>query len=68
MAKKGQTFNRYSEEFKHHAVMKYVNGSKSYKVLAEEWGESVTAASLKCGLRNGKMESRLMSVKDSLIF
>lgn len=38
MAKKGQTFNSYSEEFKHNAVMKYVNGSKSYKVLAEELG------------------------------
>jgi transposase-like protein len=38
MAKKGQTFNSYSEEFKLNAVMKYVNGSKSYKVLAEELG------------------------------
>lgn len=38
MAKKGQTFHSYSEEFKHHAVMRYVNGSKSYKVLAEELG------------------------------
>lgn len=38
MAKKGQTFNSYSEEFKHNAVMKYVNGSKSYKALAEELG------------------------------
>ncbi|KAF0817146.1 MULTISPECIES: transposase [Cytobacillus] len=38
MAKKGQTFNSYSEEFKHNAVIKYVNGSKSYKVLAEELG------------------------------
>jgi hypothetical protein len=44
---KGQTFNKYSEEFIHNTVMKYVNGSKSYKVLAEV-GESVTAASLKC--------------------
>lgn len=56
-----------TEVFKHHAVMKYVNGSKGNKVLAEEWGEFITAASLKCGLRNGKMESPLMSVKDSLI-
>jgi transposase len=38
MAKKGQTFNSYSEEFKHNAVMRYVNGSKSYKVLSEELG------------------------------
>lgn len=38
MAKKGQTFKSYSEEFKHNAVMRYVNGSKSYKVLAEELG------------------------------
>ncbi|WP_342026038.1 hypothetical protein AADC60_08105 [Cytobacillus pseudoceanisediminis] len=67
MAKKGQTFNSYSEEFKHNAVMRYPNGSKSYKVLTEEWG-SVTVASLKCGLRNGKMEYRLMSVKESLTF
>ncbi|WP_413227171.1 transposase [Cytobacillus oceanisediminis] len=37
-AKKGQTFNSYSEEFKHNAVMRYVNGSKSYKVLSEELG------------------------------
>ncbi|RLQ94271.1 helix-turn-helix domain-containing protein [Falsibacillus albus] len=38
MAKKGQTFNNYSDEFKLKAVMKYVNGSKSYTVLAEELG------------------------------
>ncbi|SFC67485.1 Helix-turn-helix domain-containing protein [Bacillus sp. OV322] len=38
MAKKGQTFNTYSDEFKLKAVMKYVNGSKSYKALAEEMG------------------------------
>jgi transposase InsO family protein len=38
MAKKGQTFCQYPEEFKLKAVMKYVNGSKSYKQTAEELG------------------------------
>jgi transposase len=38
MAKKGQRFNSYTEEFKRKAVMKYINGSKSYKVLANELG------------------------------
>ncbi len=38
MAKKGQTFRQYTEEFKLKAVMKYVNGSKSYKQTAEELG------------------------------
>ncbi|WP_248737889.1 IS3 family transposase, partial [Neobacillus rhizosphaerae] len=38
MAKKGQQFQRYTNEFKLNAVMKYVTGSKSYKVLADELG------------------------------
>ncbi len=38
MAKKGQQFQRYSNEFKQKAVLAYVNGSKSYKVVAEEMG------------------------------
>ncbi|MCF6137410.1 transposase [Pseudalkalibacillus berkeleyi] len=38
MAKKGQRFQTYTNEFKQDAVMKYVNGSKSYKALAEELG------------------------------
>lgn len=38
MAKKGQQFQSYTDEFKLNAVMKYINGSKSYKVLAEELG------------------------------
>ncbi|WP_245917529.1 hypothetical protein [Bacillus canaveralius] len=38
MAKRGQTFNSYADEFKLNAGMKYVNGSKSYQVLADEWG------------------------------
>lgn len=38
MAKKGQQFNRYTDEFKLNAVMKYINGSKSYKVMADELG------------------------------
>lgn len=38
MAKKGQQFQRYSNEFKQKAVLAYVNGSKSYKVVAEELG------------------------------
>lgn len=38
MAKKGQLFQRYTDEFKLNAVMEYMNGSKSYKVLADELG------------------------------
>ncbi|WP_404800823.1 transposase [Guptibacillus algicola] len=38
MAKKGQMFQQYTDEFKHNAVMKYINGSKSYKALSEELG------------------------------
>lgn len=38
MAKKGQQFQTYTDEFKLSAVMKYINGSKSYRVLAEELG------------------------------
>ena len=64
-AKKGQTFNTYSEEFKHNAVMRYVNGSKSYKVLSEELGIR-HCSQLKVWVKKGKMEYRLMSVKESL--
>lgn len=38
MAKKGQTFQTYSEEFKLKAVRAYVEGSASYKVVAEREG------------------------------
>lgn len=38
MAKKGQEFKKYTNEFKLNAVMKYVNGSKSYKVIADDLG------------------------------
>lgn len=38
MAKKGQEFQCYTDEFKLKAVMKYTNGNKSYAVLAEELG------------------------------
>lgn len=38
MARKGQTFRHYTEEFKLKAVEMYENGSKSYKALAEELG------------------------------
>jgi transposase len=38
MAKKGQTFQTYSEEFKLKAVRAYVEGSASYKVIAEQEG------------------------------
>ena len=38
MAKKGQLFQSYTDEFKLNAVMKYINGSKSYKVMADELG------------------------------
>ncbi|SEL27134.1 transposase [Paenibacillus sp. OK003] len=38
MAKKGQTFQTYTEEFKLNAVRSYVEGSSSYKVVAEREG------------------------------
>jgi transposase-like protein len=36
MAKKGQTFNQYTEEFKLAAVQEYMKGSSSYKTVAEK--------------------------------
>jgi transposase len=36
MAKKGQTFNQYTEEFKLAAVQEYLKGSSSYKLVAEK--------------------------------
>lgn len=36
MAKKGQIFQIYTEEFKLEAVKAYVEGSSSYKVVAEQ--------------------------------
>lgn len=38
MAKKGQIFQSYTDEFKLKAVMQYLNGSKSYEAMAEELG------------------------------
>jgi len=38
MAKKGQTFHTYTEEFKLKAVRAYLEGSSSYKVVAEREG------------------------------
>lgn len=38
MAKKGQIFQTYTEEFKLKAVRAYVEGSSSYKVVAEREG------------------------------
>jgi transposase len=38
MAKKGQRFKNYTDEFKLKAVLQYVNGSKSYQILANELG------------------------------
>ncbi|PKG21622.1 transposase [Niallia nealsonii] len=38
MAKKGQEFQHYTDEFKLKAVMKYINGNKSYAILSEELG------------------------------
>jgi transposase len=38
MAKKGQQFKRYSDDFKQKAVIKYLNGSKSYEKAADELG------------------------------
>lgn len=38
MAKKGQTFQSYTEEFKLEAVRAYLQGSSSYKVVAQQRG------------------------------
>lgn len=38
MARKGQRFKSYTDEFKLKAVLQYINGSKSYQVLADELG------------------------------
>lgn len=38
MAKKGQTFQMYTEEFKLKAVRAYLDGSSSYKIVAEQQG------------------------------
>lgn len=38
MAKMGQQFQKYTDEFKLNAVMKYINGSKSNEVMADELG------------------------------
>jgi transposase len=38
MAKKGQTFKQYTEEFKLAAIREYVEGSSSYKMIAEKLG------------------------------
>jgi transposase len=38
MAKKGQTFKQYTDEFKLAAVKEYVEGSASYKLTAEKLG------------------------------
>lgn len=35
MAKKGQTFNQYTEDFKLAAVQEYMKGTSSYKRIAE---------------------------------
>jgi transposase len=36
MAKKGQVFQQYTEEFKIAAVKEYIEGSTSYKAVAEK--------------------------------
>ncbi|AIQ15991.1 transposase [Paenibacillus sp. FSL H7-0357] len=38
MAKKGQVFQSYSEEFKVEAIQTYLKGVESYKVVAERLG------------------------------
>jgi transposase len=38
MAKKGQVFQQYTEEFKLAAIKEYMKGSASYKTLAEKLG------------------------------
>lgn len=37
MAKKGQTFKQYTEEFELAAVQEYMKGSSSYKKVAEKF-------------------------------
>jgi transposase len=38
MAKKGQTFQQYTEDFKLTAIKAYLEGSTSYKVVSEKMG------------------------------
>ncbi len=38
MAKKGQTFQRYTEEFKKKAVQRYKKGEESYRAIAADLG------------------------------
>ena len=38
MAKKGQVFQKYTEELKIAAVKEYIEGSSSHKEVAEKWG------------------------------
>ncbi|MFD2446710.1 transposase [Bacillus sp. CGMCC 1.16607] len=38
MAKKGQTYHTYTEEFKSKAVERYINGDGSYQSLSDELG------------------------------
>ncbi len=40
MAKKGQKFNRYSEELKYEIVLKYLNGKGTSRSLSQEYGIS----------------------------
>jgi transposase len=41
MAKKGQTFQQYTEDFKLTAIKAYLEGSTSYKVVSEKWGSEI---------------------------
>lgn len=50
MAKKGQHFQQYSEEFKLVAVKAYIEGSTSYKRVAEKL-EIRNCTQLKVGVR-----------------
>lgn len=64
MATKGQTFNSYSEEFKRKAVMKFVNGSKSDEVLAEELTiRHCSKGYLSSLLAAGSNQKRAMEIK-----
>jgi transposase len=38
MAKKGQTFQLYTEDFKEEAVQRYEKGEESYRVIAADLG------------------------------
>ncbi|WP_154669607.1 transposase, partial [Paenibacillus alginolyticus] len=58
MAKKGQTFNQYTEEFKLAAVQEYMKGSSSYRRVAEKL-DIRNCTQLKVWVKNGLTERPL---------